>query len=601
MSWAHPQPEILLCQVHLQLLAMMADSGGKAFFTCHIMALKDKVGLSFRLRYMNPSFDGVWFPHWPEALAKARLKELERSAFRLAIREYLAFCKRERQRASVASARIFMEQVPRSRHLSASQLAAWKAGLNWFFRSAKEAVGAGLANGKALQPCARGKEPPLAATDLGGPEWEQKLIRALREEHYQWRTEQAYRMWARRFVTWLDARDVSLMAAGEIEMRDFLSDLATRQRVAVATQRQAMNALVFFLREGLGKLLEDFGGYAQGRVIKRMPVVLSRGECLRLMNALEGTSRLMAQLMYGCGARLMELLRLRVKDVDLERQQVIIRAGKGGKDRVTVLPEVLLEPLSKHRERLRRLQAEDRKAGAPGVWLPEALERKFPHAGKDWEWQWFFPSRERSKDPRSGLLRRHHVLDATFQHAIRRAALRAGLAKRVTPHVLRHSFATHLMEGARTFARCRICWGTRMWRQRRFTRTSCRNRVWASKVRWTCCESCSVFGVALGELTCQQAATQYPACLLESHTGHQILPNRQIANAFLHIGREVVIIQFLLQFFHVHWLHKIFPAEPVRQRLVIRNGSFAMLLFSFHEFLCGRSDSLAGILPPAGE
>jgi integron integrase len=395
----------------------------------------------------STSTTGVWFPEWAEVLAGARLKDFERRAYRLAISRFLAFCKGSRQRATVESARSFMAEVQAKRQLGVSQMAAWKEGLNWFFRQAKVA-GSLKAAGLPAVPTVvtRSQEPPLAATDLGGPAWERALIRKLRAGNYQWRTEQAYRMWARRFVAWLKGRGVSVADAGEIEVRDFLSDLATQQRVAAATQRQALNAILFLLREALGKLLEDFSGFVRVRAMPRMPVVLSRAECQQLLAALEGTSRLMAELMYGSGVRLMELLRLRVKDVDLERQQLVVRAGKGGKDRVTMLPEVLLDRLRAHRERVRQLYAEDQKQGAPGVWLPEGLDRKYPQAGKAWEWQWFFPSRERSKDPQTGLLRRHHVLDATFQHAIRLAAQRAGLNKRVTPHALRHSFATHLAE-----------------------------------------------------------------------------------------------------------------------------------------------------------
>ena len=154
----------------------------------------------------------------------------------------------------------------------------------------------------------------------------------------------------------------------------------------------------------------------------------------------------MAELMYGSGIRLMELLRLRIKDVDLERSQLIIRAGKGDQDRVTVLPESLGERLRQHRGGLRDLYHADRRTNLPGVWLPEALERKYPQAGESWEWQWFFPSRQLMTDPRTGRKRRHHILDASFQHAIRAGAQKAQLHKRVTPHVLRHSFATHLLE-----------------------------------------------------------------------------------------------------------------------------------------------------------
>jgi integron integrase len=260
-------------------------------------------------------------------------------------------------------------------------------------------------------------------------------------------------MWSRRFVEWLEGRGNSVMAAGESELRGFLSDLATRQRAAAATQKQALNALAFLMREALGKALGDYGDFIRARNVKRLPVVLSRAECQQLLAALEATPRLMAELMYGSGARLMELLRLRVKDVDVERRQLVIRAGKGGKDRVTVLPDVLRERLLAHRERLRQLHADDHATGAPGVWLPFALERKYPKAAMQWNWQWVFPSQGISRDPRGTArgdarptMRRHHLDPGTIDKALRVAMSKAGIAKRVSSHTFRHSFATHLLQ-----------------------------------------------------------------------------------------------------------------------------------------------------------
>jgi integron integrase len=295
----------------------------------------------------------------------------------------------------------------------------------------------------------------LAATDLGGPEWERNLIRELRTRHYQWRTEQAYRMWARRFAEWLERRGQSVPAAGEIELRDFLSDLATQQRAAVATHRQALNAVVFLVREALGKPLAEFGDFTKARPVERMPVVLSRGECRQLMAALEATPRLMAELMYGSGLRLMELLRLRVKDVDLERRQLVVRAGKGGKDRVTVLPDKLKLELQQHLERVKLIHAEDLRKGLGAAWLPEGLARKYPNAAREWGWQWVFPAKGLAIDPESvqrgpmelrPTLRRHHVKEDTLQRAVKQACARVGLTKNVSPHTLRHSFATHLLK-----------------------------------------------------------------------------------------------------------------------------------------------------------
>ena len=191
--------------------------------------------------------------------------------------------------------------------------------------------------------------------------------------------------------------------AGADDIRGFLDHLAVDRKVSANTQRQALNALVFLQREAFGRDPGDFSGYRPGRSGKRIPVVLSQRECQSLFAQMSGTSRLMAQLMYGSGLRLMELLRLRVKDINFEQGILIVRSGKGGKDRVSVLPESLRTPLLEHRERLQRLFEEDRQAELPGVWLPSSVENKIPTAGVLWGWQWFFPSRQLAIDPRSGL------------------------------------------------------------------------------------------------------------------------------------------------------------------------------------------------------
>ena len=285
--------------------------------------------------------------------------------------------------------------------------------------------------------------PTAGARDLGGSPWEQALVSRIREKHLAWKSEKTYRSWCRRFMMSCDGKQPE--ALDREDVRRWLSGLAVKGRVSVATQSQALNAVVFFFREVLKRDPGDFSDFTRARRGRKAPTVLTQAECKRLFDAMEGTSRLMAELMYAAGLRLTELLRLRVKDVDLERLQLAVQAGKGGKSRLTMIPQKLAPALAAHRERLRILHAKDREANLPGVELPEALERKWPKAGEKFIWFWFWPSRNLLRDHRSGIIRRHHVLDVTFQKTIRTAVERAGFDKRVSPHTLRHSFATHLL------------------------------------------------------------------------------------------------------------------------------------------------------------
>jgi len=270
--------------------------------------------------------------------------------------------------------------------------------------------------------------------------------RALRVRHYALRTEESYVQWVGRFLDWLGRRGGDLEQAGEGEVRGFLEELAVVRGVAAATQNQAFSALLFFFGEVLKRPLEKVDALRAKRTT-RLPVVLSREEVRRLLGGLEGTMSLIGRLLYGTGMRLMEAIRLRVKDVDFDRGQVIVREGKGSKDRVVMLPETLREPLREHLERVRILFQEDRAAGLPGVWLPGAYGVKAPGAGERWEWQWVFPSKSVGVDPRSGVRRRHHVHDNGVGKALGVAVRRTGIAKKITAHTLRHSFATHLLEG----------------------------------------------------------------------------------------------------------------------------------------------------------
>jgi integron integrase len=265
-----------------------------------------------------------------------------------------------------------------------------------------------------------------------------------RFRRFSHRTEEAYVHWIRQFILWSGKRHPREL--GAVEVAQFLGSLARERQVAAATQNQALNALVFLYGQVLGRELGELGEIPRAKRPERVPVVLSREEARALLAQLSGTQQLIGRLLYGTGVRLLEGLRLRVKDLDFGRGQVVVRGGKGDKDRVTMLPESLRESLQAHLHRVRGLHEADLAAGGGEVWLPGALRQKWPGAGREWAWQWVFPSAELSLDPETKVRRRHHVTDAAVQRAVKTAAVKAGLLKRVTPHVLRHSFATHLLE-----------------------------------------------------------------------------------------------------------------------------------------------------------
>lgn len=266
----------------------------------------------------------------------------------------------------------------------------------------------------------------------------------LRAGHYSHRTEEAYLGWIRRFIRFHGGRHPRELR--ELAVVAFLEDLAGPGNVSASTQNQALNALCFLYEHVLEQKLGSLGEFARAQRPERLPVVLSKEEAQALLEALDGPMRLIGELLYGCGLRLLEGLRLRIKDVDFSRLQITVRGGKGDKDRVTMLPVSVVDRLREHLEEVRRRHAAELAAGRGEVWLPGALAVKFPKASRDWAWQWVFPARQLSKDPETGRIRRHHVHENAVQKAIQAAVAKSGLAKRATCHTLRHSFATHLLE-----------------------------------------------------------------------------------------------------------------------------------------------------------
>ena len=257
-------------------------------------------------------------------------------------------------------------------------------------------------------------------------------------------TERTYVTWLRSFYRFVgNKKPIELTST---DFKDFLTHLAAERRVAPSTQNQAFNSILFFYRHILDKEIDGLESTLRARRKKRLPVVLTKTEVKSIFKHLKGVNRLMAQVIYGGGLRLQECLNLRVKDIDFKRNRLIIIQGKGGKDRETLLPELIRQALHQHLQWVWKTYLEDRKNNVPGVYLPYALQRKYPNAGCDWQWQWVFPSRSSSVDPRTMIERRHHLYPDNLQRNLRKAVKKAGISKRVTVHTLRHSYATHLLE-----------------------------------------------------------------------------------------------------------------------------------------------------------
>ena len=272
-----------------------------------------------------------------------------------------------------------------------------------------------------------------------------KVRDELRLRHYSIRTEQSYVSWIKRYINFYNRTHPREMGTAEVEK--FLTHLAVKENVSASTQNQALSALIFLYRHVLKTEIIDSVDAVRAKRPERLPTVMTRQEAMSVIQAMNGTYQILAMLLYGGGLRAMECLRLRVKDVDFEQNQITIREGKGAKDRVTVLPESVKLPLRKHLNRVREIHRMDLQAGYGSVWMPSALTRKFPNAHRQWPWQYIFPAKSLSTDPRSGEVRRHHMHESSVTKAMKSAVESAGIQKYVSLHTFRHSFATHLLEG----------------------------------------------------------------------------------------------------------------------------------------------------------
>jgi len=286
--------------------------------------------------------------------------------------------------------------------------------------------------------------PRIAPAPAQKPKLLDRLCEALRSRHYSRRTEQTYGHWVKRFIYFHNIRNPAEMA--EPEINAFLTHLAVKEKVSASTQNQALSALLFLYRHVLNREIGDLGQVIRARKPRHLPAVMTREEVKAVLSILQGDKWLMASLMYGCGLRLMECLRLRIQDGDFARNEITIREGKGAKDRITMLPQSIEAPLREHLQKVKTVHERDLSEGWGRVEMPYALDRKYPDAAADWRWQWVFPQENRWKNTKTGLEGRHHVHETILQRAVKEAVRKAGIVKHVGCHTFRHSFATHLLE-----------------------------------------------------------------------------------------------------------------------------------------------------------